>query len=152
MPVAVQRPGDSAAGTARRIGVRTTKQRTAVVEVLQDRDNFLSARQIHRELGDRGFSVGLTTVYRTLQSLVDADAADVLHTGAGEAVYRLCSDEHHHHLLCTSCGATVEIGGGPVEQWAAELAEAHGYLMTGHSAEIFGLCARCRRSADAGSA
>ncbi|MDO4610860.1 Fur family transcriptional regulator [Corynebacterium sp.] len=131
-------------GSTPRIGVRTTKQRTAVLETLQKLNNFMSARDIHRRLQDDGASVGLTTVYRTLQSLTEMKAVDVLHTDGGEALYRLCSDHHHHHLVCTDCGATVEISGGPVEKWADELAGRHGYTMTGHSAEIFGVCSDCR--------
>lgn len=127
-----------------RIGVRTTRQRTAVLETLQQLDNFLSARDIHRRLQERGEKVGLTTVYRTLQSLTEMKAVDVLHTDGGEALYRLCSDHHHHHLVCTDCGATVEVSGGPVERWASKLAADNGYSMTGHSAEIFGLCGDCQ--------
>ncbi|MBV7295777.1 transcriptional repressor [Corynebacterium sp. TAE3-ERU12] len=140
-----QQPGlKVGAASSPRIGVRSTRQRTAVIGVLQEKDNFSSARDIHSELEHRNIHVGLTTVYRTLQSLVDAGAADVLHTDNGEALYRLCSDDHHHHLVCTECGATVEISGGPVEKWARQLAAEHGYTMTGHSAEVFGECGNCQ--------
>lgn len=130
--------------SAPRIGIRSTRQRKAVIAAMTNDTSFRPAKDIHQILLDRGDQVGLTTVYRTLQALAEVKAVDVLHNENGEALYRLCSDHHHHHLVCTDCGDTVEIGGGPVEQWAGELAERHGYRLTGHTAEVFGLCGECQ--------
>ena len=128
--------------------MRTTKQRTAVVEVMQEIDRFQSAKEIHTALQDRNAKVGLTTVYRTLQSLVDIKAVDALHSPTGEVLYRHCETEaHHHHLVCTKCGRTEEIDGGPIEKWANEVASTHGFQLTGHDAEIFGVCAKCQAAA-----
>lgn len=132
-----------------KLGVRSTRQRTAVVKVLRELDNFASAKTIHHELTRRDQRVGLTTVYRTLQSLAEIKAVDVLHITGGETLYRHCvSEDHHHHLVCTNCGRTEEIDGGPVEQWAKEVASQFGYTLTGHDAEIFGLCAQCSARLD----
>jgi len=107
-------------------------------------ENFASAKTIHQELLKRDLKVGLTTVYRTLQSLSDAKAVDVLHMSNGESLYRHCrNSDHHHHLVCTQCGRTIEIDGGPVEQWANEIAAKYGFRLTGHDAEVFGLCNQC---------
>lgn len=131
-----------------KLGVRSTRQRTAVVSVLKDLDYFASAKAIHQELTKRDLKVGLTTVYRTLQSLSDIEAVDVLHMSNGETLYRHClSNDHHHHLVCAHCSKTVEIDGGPVEKWAKEIAAAHGFELTGHDAEIYGLCQKCKLSA-----
>lgn len=128
-----------------RLGPRSTRQRTAVYSVLQELSSFISAKDLHHELSERHLSVGLTTVYRTLQSLADVGAVDVLHMATGESLYRSCeSDAHHHHLVCTGCGRTEEIDGGPVEDWARTVANSHGYQLTGHEAEIFGLCEGCK--------
>ncbi|GAA4786411.1 transcriptional repressor [Corynebacterium canis] len=130
-----------------KLGVRSTRQRAAVVNVLRELDNFASAKEIHQALTERKHKVGLTTVYRTLQSLADIDAVDVLHMASGESLYRQCtSDEHHHHLVCTGCGTTVEIDGGPVERWAHSVADENDFQLTGHTAEVFGLCAQCQHS------
>lgn len=128
-----------------KLGSRNTKQRTAVVEALRDMEKFASAKEIHRVLQDRSEQVGLTTVYRTLQSLTDIDAVDALHMPSGETLYRHCdTDGHHHHLVCTSCGQTEEIDGGPIESWAKSIARENGFQLTGHDAEIFGICAQCQ--------
>lgn len=135
----------SVPGSKPKVGVRNTKQRSAVIALLDQTDHFISAQDIHRELQHQGYSVGLTTVYRTVQSLADVEAVDVLHMASGETLYRSChSEAHHHHLVCTQCGNTVEIDGGPVEQWAQTVAEKYGYELSGHDAEVFGVCPQCR--------
>lgn len=135
---------DARESTAKRIGQRNTRQRRAVIAAMDQNQAFRSAADIHRQLVESGEKVGLTTVYRTLQSLADIQAVDVIHQSSGESLYRLCSDHHHHHLVCTDCGETVEVSGGPVEKWAASLANKYGFSLTGHSAEVFGLCASCQ--------
>ncbi|MDN5931657.1 MAG: transcriptional repressor [Pseudonocardia sp.] len=124
--------------------VRSTRQRAAVSALLDRLDDFRSAQEIHEELRRTGDGIGLTTVYRTLQTLADAGEVDVLRTGSGEAVYRRCeSAHHHHHLVCRRCGATVEIEGPDVESWAQRVADQHGFSELSHTAEIFGLCRDC---------
>ncbi len=73
------------------VGVRSTKQRSAISALLDDIDEFKSAQELHDELRKRGEGIGLTTVYRTLQALSDAGTIDVLRTDTGESVYRRCS-------------------------------------------------------------
>ncbi len=124
--------------------LRLTRQRQAVADALQDDDQFRSAREIHAVLRDRGNAIGLATVYRTLQLLADHDEVDVIRSTDGEAGYRRCSDTHHHHLVCRSCGATVEVEGPAVERWTRAMAEEHGYDDVSHTLEIFGVCRRCR--------
>ncbi|MDO5668781.1 MAG: Fur family transcriptional regulator [Corynebacterium sp.] len=127
-----------------KLGARNTRQRTAVINVLSEIDTFASAKEIHRELENRELQVGLTTVYRTLQSLAEIEAVDVLHMASGETLYRQCvSPHHHHHLVCTECGRTEEIDGGSVETWAKQVADKHGFTLTGHDAEIYGTCPEC---------
>jgi len=79
-----------------------------------------------------GESIGLTTVYRSLQSLVNDKIVDVLCRDDGEAIYRLCGEAHHHHLVCLGCGDSVEIEGGAIEKWAKAMADVHGVLRVGH--------------------
>ena len=128
-------------------GVRSTRQRTAVSEVLGKVDGFRSAQDLHDLLRHGGASVGLTTVYRHLQALADAGQVDVLRTDDGEAVYRRCPTvEHHHHLVCRTCGRSVEVDGPEVEAWASTVAASHGFTDVTHTVEVFGTCAACATS------
>jgi Fur family transcriptional regulator, ferric uptake regulator len=124
-------------------GLRPTRQRRAVAAALQEFDDFRSAQEIHEALKAAGDTIGLSTVYRALQAMADAGELDTLRSEAGEAVYRRCSGSHHHHLVCRSCGATVEVEGPTVERWTRSVAAAHGYADVSHTLEIFGTCSRC---------
>lgn len=127
--------------------LRATRQRAAVSALLDRLADFRSAQEIHEELRRCGDGIGLTTVYRTLQTLAEAGKVDVLRTAAGEAVYRRCvSESHHHHLVCRRCGAAVEIEGPAVESWAERVAAEHGFTDLSHTVEIFGICRECAGS------
>ena len=130
---------------------RATKQGAAVRDALRDTGGFRSAQDVYARLRSEGGSVGLSTVYRHLQSLVDDGVVDVIHTPEGEATYRYCGSaadqRHHHHLVCRDCGRTEEIEGRAVERWAGEVAQAHGYADVDHTVELFGRCPQCSRAA-----
>jgi Fur family transcriptional regulator, ferric uptake regulator len=123
--------------------LRPTRQRLAVAQTMASFGDFRSAQEIHELLGERGETVGLATVYRTLQRLAEAGEVDMLRTEDGEAIYRRCSDTHHHHLVCRACGRTVEVEGPAVERWTRAIAAEHGFGEVSHTLEIFGLCPAC---------
>lgn len=125
------------------IGFRSTRQRSAISALLDESGGFRSAQDLHGELRNRGDTIGLTTVYRTLQSMADSGAVDVLRTDAGELIFRKCSDSHHHHLVCRRCGFTVEVEEPGVEEWAHRAGHAHGFTDVEHTVELVGRCAEC---------
>ncbi len=123
---------------------RMTKQRAAIAELLATTHDFKSAQQLHDLLRESGHSAGLATVYRTLQNLADAGELDVLRTSDGEMLFRECErTEHHHHLVCRSCGKTVEIDGPTVEEWAHRVGASFGFSNIEHTIELFGTCQAC---------
>jgi Fur family ferric uptake transcriptional regulator len=124
-------------------GLRPTRQRRAVATCLDRVDDFRSAQEIHALLEERDERVGLATVYRTLQALAEAGDVDVLRAEDGETLYRRCSGSHHHHLLCRSCGRTVEVEGPAVERWADAIAREHGFTDVDHTLELVGTCTTC---------
>ena len=120
---------------------RTTRQRTAVLAALQRAPEPMSAQDLHAVLGR---TVGLATVYRSLQGLVDSGQVDVFRRDNGEALFRLCNPVHHHHLVCQRCGRVEEIDACEVEPWAARVGRRRGFSVTGHQADVFGVCANCQ--------
>jgi Fur family ferric uptake transcriptional regulator len=76
----------------------------------------------------------------------DRAVAEAFAAGEGEQAYKLCQPAHHHHLICERCGLVVTIPSCEVEDWAAAVARRRGYSVTGHRADVYGLCERCRRS------
>ncbi|WP_114906052.1 Fur family transcriptional regulator [Ornithinimicrobium murale] len=124
---------------------RPTRQQAAVATALQEMEDFSSAQELHARLRETGETVGLATVYRTLTGLAESGEVDVLRTDEGEAIYRMCSTGHHHHLVCRDCGRAVEIEGPAVERWTDQVAAEHGFSDVAHTLEIFGTCADCTR-------
>lgn len=122
-----------------------TKQRQAIWELLRTENNFLSAQEVHDILEKSGEAIGLATVYRNLQALAASGDVDVLRLENSETqLFRFCAETfHHHHMVCRSCGKTVEISGSGIEEWADGVASQHGFTRVSHSFEIFGLCAEC---------
>ncbi|MDQ1463677.1 MAG: Fur family transcriptional regulator, ferric uptake regulator [Actinomycetota bacterium] len=126
-------------------GERSTKQKRALAGLLGDLEAFRTAQDLHQLLRARGERVGLTTVYNQLKALADAGEVDVLRSESGEALYRQCRTEaHHHHLLCRVCGRTVEVDGPSIEAWTAEVGRREGYTDIAHTVEIVGTCAACQ--------
>jgi len=129
------------------IGQRVTRQRLAVGALMDDLDDFRSAQQIHALLQDRGEEIGLATVYRTLNAMAESGEFDVLRTEGGESLFRRCErDAHHHHIVCRSCGRTIEVQGPDIEAFVASVARQHGFVDVTHTVELFGTCADCARA------
>jgi Fur family ferric uptake transcriptional regulator len=126
---------------------RNTWQRERVREALADAPGFVSAQALHATLREDNTGIGLATVYRTLAGLAAQGDADSLQSPEGENLFRACATPgHHHHLICRSCGLTVEIAATDVEEWARSTAATHGFTQAEHIVDIFGLCAACTQT------
>lgn len=125
---------------------KSTRQRTAVADALGRAGGFKSAQELYDSILESGTQIGLTTVYRTLQTLTETGEVDSVRREDGESMYRRCgTDEHHHHLVCRGCGWSVEIENDEVERWATRAAEKHGFSDVSHDVEIFGVCTDCSK-------
>jgi Fur family ferric uptake transcriptional regulator len=130
---------------------RNTAQRAEILHILDGTDGFISAQDLHAALRTRGSGTGLATVYRALQDMVGGGDLDTVRKDSGEVLYRQCADsQHHHHLVCRSCGRTEEVEAPGVERWARSVAADHGFVELDHELELFGLCPDCaaRRADD----
>lgn len=122
---------------------RRTPQKRLIEDALRSEPGFISAGDLHHRLLADGNRVGLATVYRQLNSLAKAGKVDSIEAEQG-TIYRVCQPgEHHHHLVCDSCGRAEEIE-LPAENWIQSVASAHGYAPTRHVVEIFGICPACQ--------
>ena len=125
-------------------GIRPTRQRLRVLEELAQEPHDATAQQLFRRLRDGGERIGLATVYRTLGALAEHGVVDTLAHSASESCYRVCSDEHHHHLVCTGCHRVVELTDCGLDDWLERVSAATDFLPTAHQVEVAGLCADCR--------
>lgn len=136
---------DAGSAALRDVGLRSTRQRRLLLERLRGREDAVTAQDLHAELRSEGERVGLTTVYRTLTSLAEAGLLDTFARDTEQA-FRLCSDSHHHHLVCDSCHRVVEVEADLVEDWVGRVGERHDFTVHGHRVEVHGLCAACRQA------
>ncbi len=127
--------------------VRETRQKRAVARLLDQTDEFTSAQDLHARLRATGERIGLATVYSQLRALAGSGEIDSVRAESGETLYRRCgSPVHHHHLVCRSCGRTVELDAPDLESAARGLGEEHGFSELEHVVEITGVCPECARN------
>ena len=131
------------AALLRQQGHRLTPQRLQVLQVIKAHGQHMTAEEIHAAILPQQPYLDIATVYRTLQLMTEAGDVDAIRTNEGETAYRRCSTGHHHHLVCRTCGRTVEVSGPAVERWANAVAEQHGFREISHDLEIFGTCNTC---------
>lgn len=125
---------------------RVTRQRMRVAEVFFEMGGHRSAEDLVKEVRKRYPSIGPATIYRTLKLLCDCGIAEMREFGEGFARYEvLLPDEHHDHLICTSCGRIIEFEEEAIEALQERVAMRYGFQMHHHRLEIYGLCRECAR-------
>ena len=125
-------------------GLRPTPQRVGVLAELMGEQDDVTAQELHDRLRGRGERLGLATVYRTLKALADEGVIDALSHHPGELCYRWCGEEHHHHLVCSSCHRVVELRDCGLDPWLERVSAEHDFVATAHRLEVAGVCADCR--------
>lgn len=129
----------------RQAGYRLTRPRRAVVEVLDGAGGWLSPEQVHERARCLCPSLGLVTVYRTLDVLVALGAIRRLHLDHGCHGYVRSELDHGHHLVCRDCDQVVEFPGSEdLAPLLKQVAARTGYRVEGHMLELIGLCPRCQ--------
>lgn len=123
--------------------VRQTKQRAAVIEVLQTARSHPDAAQVHVLVRERLPSVSLGTVYRTLDALVrDGTVTTIERAGQATRYDYRHPGQDHHHAVCRCCGAIFDVQLGALPALPAAAFPA-GFEVQGVQLEFLGLCADC---------
>ena len=94
--------------------------------------------------GARGLPIGRATVFRALDLLTELGLLERLSMPSGEQAYVPCEPAHHHHVVCSSCGRSTDIGDPSLVATLAEIERATGYAIERHRLELYGRCPRCR--------
>jgi Fur family ferric uptake transcriptional regulator len=129
----------------KRGGHRSGGARGAVVELLAAQDCCLSAQEIADELRGRGKQVGIASVYRALDLLDGMRLVQRVDTGEGGTRYEpvIPGGQHHHHVLCETCGRVIPFEDDRLEEAIDRLAERLRHTVSGHEVMIRGACPRC---------
>jgi Fur family ferric uptake transcriptional regulator len=136
---------DEALSALREAGLRRGGARRAVVDYLSHQACCRSAQEIHDGIVSTGGTVGVASVYRTLETLADLRLVQRVDVGDGVARFEAAGvgDHHHHHLVCDDCGRVEPFTDEPLEQALERAAGRLGYAMQ-HEVVLRGTCGDCR--------
>lgn len=126
-------------------GERVTRQRLAVADALGRAGRQVSAQELYDLVRREQPEIGRATVFRVLEALVSVGAARRLERSGHVYVYVACEPEHHHHLVCTSCGRVQEIDERYVAELTGGVAERYSFEIDDQTLDFYGRCASCRR-------
>ena len=124
------------------LGIKVTRQRTAILNIIQQAETPLSADEIYARLPEKD-SVNFSTVYRTLSTLAERGALVKVGGIGGKIFFLLKNHSHKHHLICTSCQKVIEIDQCPIETLSKQITDSTGFVITGHCLELTGFCPQC---------
>jgi len=126
-----------------RAGYRLTEPRRALATLIVDQDGHFTAAELVAAARARRLGVGRATVFRTLEVLEAIGAVERLDLPSGEHAYVGCEPAHHHHIVCSRCGRTVEIDDAGLRPVVREVGRQTGFRVDDHRLELFGLCPVC---------
>ncbi|HIX98775.1 Fur family transcriptional regulator [Lachnoclostridium sp. An118] len=134
-------------------GLKVTNQRLLVLQVLAEHgDEHMTAEDIFELVKEDYPEIGLATIYRTVQLLLDMQLVDRIMLDDGCVRYEIGDflDEqeghrhHHHHLICTECGSVSAFRDDLLEDLEAYIEKETGFQVTDHELKFYGVCKKCR--------
>lgn len=123
--------------------VQRTRSQDRIFRLLNNLNRAISAQDLYVELRKRNETMGLATVYRSLEALKLEGAVQVRTLATGESLYSSVRHDRHH-LTCLHCGASIPIDECPVHNLEHQLEKSHNFKVYYHTLEFFGLCEQCQ--------
>ncbi len=131
--------------TLKKSGLKNTKHRTAVIEILAQSSQPISAEEIYFMLKESKVDINLSTIYRTLEVFAANDIVTKLNlTGSSKALYEYNMMTHRHYLICIKCKKIVTIEHCPLQDYEALLEKHTDFSIVGHKLDIYGYCPECK--------
>jgi Fur family ferric uptake transcriptional regulator len=123
-----------------RQGLKLTRQRRAIAEVVFRSDGHLTLTDIHERARERQKSLGFATVYRTMKLMAEAGFATQHRFDDGQSRFERADDDHHDHIICSRCGKIIEFEAPDIERRQEKIARELGFRVVSHRHEIYGEC------------
>lgn len=128
-------------------GLKSTRQRSLIIDTFFALGGHLSVEELWSRVRQDDAKVSVATVYRTMKLLSDCGLAHARNFGDGQTRYEAAvGRDHHDHLICTRCGQIIEFENDRIEQLQETVAKSHGFRVTSHKMELYGLCLDCQRA------
>lgn len=129
----------------RKAGLKVTLPRVKILQILENSERkHMSADDVYLALVESDQEVGLATVYRVLTQFEGAGMVTRHNFEGGRSVFELTSEDHHDHIVCTSCGKIREFFDEIIEDRQVKIAEKLGFRITDHSMNLYGICEECQ--------
>ena len=131
-----------------RHGLKASRQREIIADVFFQAGGHLRVDELLQEVRKIDAKVSQATVYRTMKLLTDCGLAEPRNFLDGQTRYERSDEggEHHDHLICTSCAKIVEFVDSRIEELQERVAVKHGFVVTHHKMELYGLCQSCQQA------
>ncbi len=127
-------------------GYRLTEARRSIADLIAARKGHFTAADLVADARKRRLGIGRATIFRTLDVLADLHAVERLDLPTGEHAYVACEPvHHHHHVVCSNCGASRDVDDAGWRAVVGEIEEQTGYRIDDHRLELFGRCPACER-------
>ncbi len=136
--------------TLQQRGYRITAPRRDVAALIASQSGHFTADDLLGASRNQRLGLGRATIFRSLELLSSLGLVERVDLPSGEHAYVSCEPEHHHHLVCSSCGRAVGVEEGRLDAALQELGRRTGYQIDSHRLELFGTCPDCLRSAAGG--
>jgi len=129
----------------RQKGLKNTKRRMAILEILEKQTQPVAAEQIFMELNRYDLSTSMSTVYRELDSLVNNNLAlKIKINESNKALYEYNRMIHKHYLVCLGCKKMISLDMCPLKTYEEKLQEQTHFIITDHKLNIYGYCPECQ--------
>ena len=132
-------------------GYRLTAQRRAVADLISERAGHFTANDLIAESRGRRMGVGRATIFRSVEVLSELGLIERLDLPMGGHAFVACRSEHHHHLVCSSCGRSTDIAATGLSSILRDVAARSGYRIETHRLEVFGVCPACQAASSRNS-
>ena len=128
-------------------GLKYTKQREVLLQTLYNNSEHFTPEQLYLYIKERhpGLNVGIATVYRSLNLLEESGMVTSISFGAQGKKFELANKPHHDHMICRQCGLIVEFEDQIIEKRQLAIAKEHGFKLTGHIMQLYGVCSECNK-------
>jgi len=136
------------AATLRQHDYKLTPQRRAVMRTIASSQDHLTPAAIYLKMHKDHPSIGLATIYRTLDILAKLELICELHAGGSCHSYTVGAPGQHHHLICSHCGEVIDFAGYDLTPLEQRLSRETGFEIEGHLLEFIGLCQNCQQEDD----
>lgn len=125
---------------------RDTGPRRAVAQLISERQGHFTAAELLADADTKKVKIGRATIFRTLDLLADQGSLERIDLPTGEHAYVACEPQgHHHHVVCRSCGTSVEVADRGLNAVVREIGAQTNFQIDSHRLELFGLCPDCQK-------